>query len=270
VGRQRVGTGRPSQHGEGAAYHLGSDQHRENVVPCERHEKHHAETDALNVIQQSQPQPKAAGQDGRTDRASRPREIPADTASSPEFLGPARRAKTDGKDGKKPGVRVGEVRESVENNTPEANKEAKGQEEDAPARDPLGREEETPATAIRCRKPVVLNDDHDEEPGDDLATVERDPEAGDLGRRLAVEIRQSHIENSANGPHEDGNRNANDDCLGDGGAGQEDCGRRIRIGNQGAPVPQGETVYLRKACHDKSSSDPLLCGSTTWERQLAK
>ncbi len=82
-----------------------------------------------------------------------------------------------------------------------------------------------PAAAKRGRQPIVPQDDHDEEPGHDLAAVEGDVEARNGGGELAVEVRQAEVEDDADGLKDDSNRDTQDDELGDVEPADEDgCG----------------------------------------------
>ena len=76
--------------------------------------------------------------------------------------------------------------EYTEDATPDEDEEDDDDDPDGPDGCVGGREEVPPVAAVGRREPVVLQDDHDEEPEDDFAMEERAVEGGHLTGLLAV------------------------------------------------------------------------------------
>ncbi|KUI53016.1 hypothetical protein VP1G_10559 [Cytospora mali] len=201
--------------------------------------------------------------DGGAEGGSRPGDVPAHAGDTPEHLRPAGGAETDGEDGQEPRVLVGEEREAVQHDGPEHDEEAQGEQEHAPAWDVLRAEEERPVAAVGCGQPVVLDDDGDEEPGDQLSVEQGDVETGDGLGRLAVVGGETEEEDEADGPEHYGDGDANHEGHGDSGAGDVAGHGGLGIGDERAPVPEHKGVDLCDAGDDDGTDDPLSCWGTT-------
>lgn len=261
---QTVGAGGTGEHGKGRTEHLSTHQDGEDVSAGQGGEQHHAETHTLDVVEQAEPQPQAARDDGARDGVADPGDVHAHARNAPQHLGPAGGAEADGEHGEEPGVLVGEAAEGVEDDGPQTQEEEDGEEDDAPPGDELRREEEGPVAAVRCRQPVVLDDDHGEEARDDLAAGQRDVEAGDGVGRLAVEVGEAKVYDDADGPEDDADGDADDDCAGK-RAGTDEARDGVRaVGHQSTPVPEAEGVDLCETGDDQGTSDPLSGRGTTF------
>lgn len=151
---------------------------------------------------------------------------------------------------------VGEEGEDVEDDGPQANEEAQGEEGGAPVGDVLAAKEELPVTTVGRGEPVVLDDDGDEEPGDELAVHEGDVETRDGLGLLAVVVGQAKEEDNADGPHDDGDRDADDECNRDGGVGDIAGDGGLVVANEGTPVPQHQGVDLCDTSDNDGANDP--------------
>lgn len=124
----------------------------------------HAEADALDGVEDAEPEPEAAARDGGCGGPARPGEVEADVGDAPEHLGPAGGAEAHGEDGEDPGVGGGEEGEDVEEGGPDDDEEEDDEDGDGPGGDVLGGPEVEPVAAVGGGEPVVLDDDDDEEP----------------------------------------------------------------------------------------------------------
>lgn len=217
-----IGRRRPRQDRSYTPEDLRGDQSKKHMEPRQRLQQNHAEPDALHRVQHAKPQPQAPPRDRARHGAAGPGDVGADVGGAPEHLGPAGGAEAHGEDGEHPGVVRGEAGEDVEQGGPDADEEDEHEEDDAPCGHVLRGPEVEPVAAVGRAEPVVLDDDHDEEPEDDLASEEGGVEGGDVAGGLAVVFRQADEEGGADGPHEDGDGDADGDdgCgAGDGGGG---------------------------------------------------
>ena len=102
---------RSSRHDRGQrADGLGGDQHEGDVESGQRLQEQHAEADALEGIEDAEPEPEAAAEEGAggVAAAQDPGDVQADVGGGPEHLAPARGAEADGEDGDDPAVEFGE------------------------------------------------------------------------------------------------------------------------------------------------------------------
>ena len=80
-----------------AANHLANDERRRHVESRQRLEKNEAESNALDGVQNPQPQPDHPREHGTNQRTvGKDRNIKRDTRSAPQSLTPSRGAKRDG------------------------------------------------------------------------------------------------------------------------------------------------------------------------------
>ena len=170
----------------------------------------HAEADALDGVEDAEPEPVAAAHDGGGGGPAGPGHVRADVGGAPEHLGPARGAEADGEDGQDPAVGCGQAGEEVEEGGPDEDEEEEHEQEDGVGGHVLGGEEVEPVAAVGRRQEVVLDRDDDEEPEDDLAPEERGVERRHFAGRLPVVFWQADEENGAYGPHEERDDEADD------------------------------------------------------------
>ena len=253
VGREGAG-----QDGGAGAQDLGADERGRDVLAGERQEQHHAQAQALDRVEQAEPQPQAARDDGAGDGAADPGDVEADARGAPEHLRPAGGAEADGEQGHDPRVRLGEEGEDPQAEAPQDDEEAKGQEHRRPSRDVRRVEEELPVAPVQRREPEVLDDDVQQEPGHDVPAEERHVEARDLVGRLAVVVGQAEERDQPERPEDQGDRHRDHehdgDLVGDEQAVQEP--HRVLAGDDVAPVEETDDVDLLDALDDRRAEDP--------------
>lgn len=84
-----------------------------------------------------------------------------------------------------------QVTEDEEGDCPDADEEDEDEDDDTPNRCVLRGPEVSPIAAVRRREPVILEDDGDEEPHDDLTAEQGFVEGGDFAGLLAIVVRQA-------------------------------------------------------------------------------
>lgn len=154
----------PRQNGRNGAKDLSRDEGEEDVEARQGLQQYHAEPDPLHRVQDPEPKPQTPARDRGGGRTAGPGQVEADVGDAPEHLRPARGAEAHGEDGQDPRVGGGEEGEDVEEGGPDDDEEEDDEEADGPGGDVLGGPEVEPVAAVGCREPVILNDDHDEEP----------------------------------------------------------------------------------------------------------
>ena len=102
-------------------------------------------------------------------------------------------------------MRFGELGEEDEDGSPDDNEETDYEQGDSPSRCVLSGPKIAPVSSVRSREPVVLDDDGDEEPENDLTADNGVVEGWHFTRYLAVVFRKTQEENDADNPHEDTN-----------------------------------------------------------------
>ena len=80
------------------------NERKRDVDPRQRLQQYHAEADPLQRIQNAEPKPKTAADEGAGDGAAGPGDVLADVGDAPEHLAPAGGAEADGEDGEDPAV----------------------------------------------------------------------------------------------------------------------------------------------------------------------
>lgn len=151
---------------------------------------------------------------------------------------------------------LGQVRHGPEASRPDAHEEEDGQDGHRPGGRHVARPQKVPATAVRRRQKVVLDDGHDKEPHHDLATHQRPVKGRDVARLAPVGLGQPEEEHTADSPQEDrdGHGDAGDDARGRGDQGHA-VGvlkvRRVR-----APVPERGDVDLLGALDGAGAEHP--------------
>ena len=94
------------------------------MEPRECLQENHADADALDGVEDAEPEPEGAAEEGAGDGvAAGPGEPLAHVGDAPEHLAPARGAEADGEDGEDPGVGFGEVGEDGEEEGPDEDEE---------------------------------------------------------------------------------------------------------------------------------------------------
>ena len=154
----------PRQDSRNGAEDLRRDEREEDMEARQGLQQDHAEADPLHRVQDAEPEPQAAARDGGGGRTAGPGQVEADVGGAPEHLGPARGAEAHGEDGQDPRVGGGEEGEDVEEGGPDDDEEEDDEEADGPGGDVLRGPEVEPVAAVGGREPVILDDDHDEEP----------------------------------------------------------------------------------------------------------
>ena len=90
----------------------------------------HAEADALEGVEDAEPEEEGAGQEGADERVvGQDGDVEGDAGGGPEHLAPARGAEGDGEDGDEPGVRGREAAEDEEDEGPDQNEEEEEEED---------------------------------------------------------------------------------------------------------------------------------------------
>ena len=154
----------PCQDSGNGAQDLRRDEREEDMEAGQGLQQDHAEADSLHGVQDAEPEPEAAARDGGGGGPAGPGQVEADVGGAPEHLGPARGTEAHGEDGQDPRVGGGEEGEDVEEGGPDDDEEEDDEETDGPGGDVLRGPEVEPVAAVGGREPVILDDDHDEEP----------------------------------------------------------------------------------------------------------
>lgn len=129
--------------------------------------------------------------------------------------------------------------------------------------------EVAPVAAVWCRQPVVLDDDGDEEPDDNLPAEEGDVEGWDLAWGLTVIAWETEEQDEADSPEEACDRRG-DGCGGATG-GQEYTVRQSGVGRGrqcAAPVPQRRHIELLTTLDDASAEGPALRRSAAFGAEV--
>ncbi|GKT65804.1 hypothetical protein ColTof3_13143 [Colletotrichum tofieldiae] len=258
-----VGRRGASEHGENGTENLRPDTGRGDVDTGQRQHENHTDTRTLEAVENAEPQPKDAAEDGTGDDASGPRHVDADPRGAPPDLGPARGPEADGEHGEQPRVALAGLGQAPEDQSPDDDEEEQGQDDHAPHGHVLGREEEEPVSSEERAEEVVLDADGHEVPGDGLALEERQPELGNGTGHLAVEVGETEVEDGANGPEEEGDGRADGEEVGR--AGERGLGDAVclGLGDQATPRPEAEGVELGEALDDGETLNPLGDGRAT-------
>lgn len=113
--------------------HLRGNECKAHVHPCQCLQKNDTEAEALNRIQDSQPQPKTARSKRSAGVSStHPGEIVADARDGPPNLNKSWRAQTTSKDGKEPAVLLRKSADDEEEDTPDSAEEDDAEDDDLP------------------------------------------------------------------------------------------------------------------------------------------
>ena len=96
AGAVSIGTDGLGDDGCGGADDLCGDQGEGDVETGQSGEEDHAETDALEGVEDAEPEPETAAGEDRGDGAAGPRQVVAESGGAPEHLCPARGAEADG------------------------------------------------------------------------------------------------------------------------------------------------------------------------------
>lgn len=96
----------------------------------QRLQQRHTQSDSLNRVKHSQPQPGELRQVG--PEVACPRKVVADSRHRPEHLAPSRCTETDGKDRQQPRVDLGVSRQTPQEDRPDADEENDDQNGDRP------------------------------------------------------------------------------------------------------------------------------------------
>ena len=221
-------------------------------------QEYHPKPDALERIQDPEPEPQTAARDRGAEMAARPGDVDADARDAPEHLGPAGRAEADGEDGQDPGVGLAQAVEDVEDGGPEQREEEEHQAHDGPAGGVLRGPQVQPVAAVGGGEEEILDEDSEEEPQHDFAAEDAAEEVVRVAGGLAVVRGQALVEEDADGPEEDGNAPADCDCRGR--MGDEERGRGGAgdggLGDVGAPPPECGDVDLLGSLDDAGAEDP--------------
>ena len=139
----------------------------------ERLQEDHAEADALQGVQDAEPEPQTASNEGGSDGPTGPGNVLADVGGAPEHLAPSGRAQTDGEDGQDPRMIFAKDAEEPEEGGPHDAEEQNAEKHDLPWLSEIARPQISPVTTVWGGEPVVLDHDGDEKPEDDLAACQR-------------------------------------------------------------------------------------------------
>lgn len=121
-GPRRIRRARPRGDCSHGSNDLGEDEGESDMKPCERLQKDDAKADALDTVENTQPTPQCATQDGAESRGA-PRDKVRDTRDTPQHLGPTGSAEADGEDGDDPRVLFAQVAEDKEGERPDTDEE---------------------------------------------------------------------------------------------------------------------------------------------------
>lgn len=125
----------------------------------------HAESDALERVQDTEPEPQGAREEGADDRVMRrDGDVERDPGGGPQHLTPAGGAEGDCEDWDEPCVSAGEAAKNGEEEGPDQYEEEQEEKDDRPCRRVLGGPKEFPIAVVGCGEEVVLENYHYEEP----------------------------------------------------------------------------------------------------------
>jgi hypothetical protein len=175
--------GWPSYDDNDGTQHLGEGESRADVETREGLEENHAQTDTLDSIEDTQPEPQGNADPGSS--TSRPWNVQSNRGDTPDHLAPARRTDTNRKDGKEPRVDLTEPGEECEEGSPYTDEEDAKEDEDLPVLEFVV-PQEGPVLSVRPAQPVIAQHQREEEPQHELTTEKRVVEVGNLWWRLTV------------------------------------------------------------------------------------
>ena len=196
--------------------------------PSQSLEQDHAKAHTLQRVQHTKPKPERAPDKSRSDRSSSPRHVLPNVARAPQHLTPPRRTEADGKDGENPGVILGEDSEDPEEGGPDEDEEQDAKQHDLPRLRVVRRPKIRPVAPVRRRQEVVLDDDSNKKPQDDLSSEQARVEARHRSWCLSIVVWQSEEHDDSSCPHDD--RNGNRDVCDCNAVGKVSTGRDITLG----------------------------------------
>ena len=121
----------------------------------------------------------------------------------------------------------------------------------------LTRPEVFPIPTVRRGEEVILDEDSDEEPDDDLSADDGAVEGWDAAGRLAVVVREAKEKNDANGPHEE--RDGDGDACKRGSVGDKSRGLytvESECIEARAPEPEQDNIDLLCALDGAGAETP--------------
>ena len=138
------------------------------MQPRQSLEEDHTEAYTLEGVEYAEPQPQRARNKRGCERRPGPREKDTDVGGGPEDLGPAGCDEADCEERENPGVGLGELGEEKEKECPHDYEEEDGQEGDLVDLRRIAAPEVLPVATCGGGKEVVLNDDDNKKPDNDV------------------------------------------------------------------------------------------------------
>lgn len=113
------------------AHALRHDERKRNVEPGQCLQQKHADSDALEGVENAEPEPHAASENSGGDRTTCPREVGAHIGHGPPDLTPSRSSQADSEDWENPAVLDGKPAEHEEDCCPDDDEEQEHQQHDS-------------------------------------------------------------------------------------------------------------------------------------------